>query len=47
MKRFFKWHKELTESMMKECGISWYSISWMAFIKGLVFGFAIYYLIKL
>lgn len=47
MKQFFKWHKDITKSMIEECGISWYSACWIAFIKGLVFGFAIYYIIKL
>ena len=39
------WHKQLVETLQEKLGFSNYAIAWISFIKGSIFGLAIYHLL--
>ena len=41
MKRLIEWHRELLNNMADRFGLTAYQITWVAFAKGLVFGYLI------
>ena len=41
MKRFVEWHKDRMNCAADYFGLSAYQITWIAFAKGLVFGYII------
>ena len=47
MGAFIVWHKKYIEYWQKKLNVSNYGIIWIAFIKGLIIGLLIYYLIDL
>ncbi len=47
MNTFIVWHKKYIEYWKKKLNVSDYGILWIAFIKGLIIGLLIYYLIDL
>ena len=47
MSTFIVWHKKYIEYWKKKLNVSNYGIIWIAFIKGLIIGLLIYYLIDL
>ena len=39
MKRLIEWHKDLMNDMADRFGLSAYTITWIAFLKGAVIGY--------
>ena len=39
------WHKQLVKTLQEKLGFSNYAIAWISFIKGLIFGLAIYHIL--
>ncbi len=35
------WHKEKVDNLMYRMGLSFYQLSWLAFVKGIVVGYII------
>ncbi|MBT3418607.1 MAG: hypothetical protein HN427_07520 [Flavobacteriales bacterium] len=38
MKKFIKWHKELTNRFTKKTGMDSYQLAWFSWVKGLITG---------
>jgi hypothetical protein len=41
MKRLIEWHRNLLNDMADRFGLTAYQITWIAFAKGLVFGYLV------
>jgi hypothetical protein len=41
MKRLIQWHKDLMNDMADRFGLSAYTITWIAFLKGIVIGYVV------
>ena len=39
--KLIQWHRERVENLAYRSGLSMYQMSWLSFLKGLVFGFLI------
>ena len=39
----FKWHKKQLKYWQEKLGLSTYSVAWLSFLKGLIFGLLIYH----
>ena len=37
------WHKQLVKTLQEKLGFSNYVVAWISFVKGLIFGLAIYH----
>jgi hypothetical protein len=37
------WHKKQIDWWKQKFGVSWYGVTWIAFVKGLILGLLIYH----